>query len=381
MPELQPYHLAFRGGLHIGTRGVNLEEAGAHIPSDTLFAALLDVWRRAGGDVAAFAAPFVRDPPDPPFLLTSAFPFAGGVRFYPMPADLSRLFTTETIRARGKSLKRIGYLSEALLLKALSGAPLDGDLYPEKEHAEPQRGVALQGGAFWLTPDEIDALPKDLQRAPGKRHALRHLKVAERERVPRVTVDRVSSGSTIYHAGRLTFTPDCGLWFGVAWLKPAAQMAPAGPGYGEALDRALRMLADEGLGGERASGYGAFTLAEDGSAVRLPDPAASEAAVLLSRYHPRPAELPGALTCPGVAYRLAAVGGWLRSPDGAAQRRKRLTLVEAGSLVCPPAYPAGDVTDVRPAYGNPAGDLPHPVYRYGLALAAGWPRWKEASNA
>src|SRR5512143_120162 len=105
MPVLQPYHLVFRGGLHIGTRGVNLEEAAAHIPSDTLFAALLGARRRARSDVAAFAAPFVKDAPDPPFLLTSAFPFAGALRFYPMPADLARLFTVAKIRTRGKGLK------------------------------------------------------------------------------------------------------------------------------------------------------------------------------------------------------------------------------------------------------------------------------------
>jgi len=51
MTTLIPYSLAFRGGLHVGTRGVNLEESGAVLPADTLFAALLHAWRRAGRDV------------------------------------------------------------------------------------------------------------------------------------------------------------------------------------------------------------------------------------------------------------------------------------------------------------------------------------------
>jgi CRISPR-associated protein Csm4 len=381
MPVLQPYHLAFRGGLHIGTRGVSLEEAGAHLPSDTLFAALLDAWRRTGGDVAAFAAPFVTDAPDPPFLLTSAFPSAGGVRFYPMPVDLPRLFSAGALRSQGKTLKRIRYISEGLLLKALGGERLDDDLFPFDEREEPSTGIALEGGAFWLSASEAGLLPAALQGSPGKRRALRYLRVTARDQTPRVTVDRVSSASTIYHAGRLTFAPGCGLWFGVAWPGSLVREEAGVPDYAEAFRRALAMLAEEGLGGERTSGYGAFTFDARTPAVTLPDPAPGQPALLLSRYHPRAGELPGALAAAGAAYRLTAVAGWLRSPDKAAQRRKRLYLVGEGSLVCPPAYPAGDVADVRPTYQNPAGDVPHPVYRYGLALAAGWRGRQEASNA
>ena len=41
------------------------------------------------------------------------------------------------------------------------------------------------------------------------------------------------------------------------------------------------------------------------------------------------------------------VAGWLHSPEGAAQRRQSLMMVTEGSLVAPPTYPAGDVSDVR----------------------------------
>jgi CRISPR-associated protein Csm4 len=373
--------LAVRGGLHVGTRGVNLEEAGDRLPADTLFAALLDTWHRSGGDVAALVAPFVADPPAPPFLLTSAFPYAGGVRFYPMPADLTRLFGPETFKTRAKALKRIRYLSEALLQKALAGVRLDDDLFPADALQEPSSGMALQGGALWLLNDEVALLPEAMRREPGKRHALRSLKSFEVGRVPRVTVDRIGSASTIYHAGRLTFADGCGLWFGASWRTPGAAVGADGPTYRQAFERALAVLQDEGLGGERASGYGAFKYVCAESPVRLPDPAPGWPAWLLSRYHPRQDELPAALDTDGAAYSLVPVGGWLRSPDGAAQRRKQVYMLAEGSLICPGGYPAGDVVDVRPTHGNAAGDLPHPVYRYGLALAAGWSSEKEARNA
>jgi len=387
MPELIPYTLSFRGGLHVGTRGVNLEEAGDHLPADTLFAALLDAWRRAGGDVAAFAAPFVTSPPDPPFLLTSAFPYAGGVRFYPLPTDLTRLFRPETIRAQAKTVKRIRFLSEALLQRALAGEHLDADLFPANETEDPKTGVALQGGVFWLTANEAALLPFGQQETAGPPRqerplrALRYLAVTKISTVPRVTVDRIGSASTIYHAGRLSFAAECGLWFGVAWRKPEARVGAGGASYPQAFEQALAILRDEGLGGERSTGTGAFTYCRSATPVRLPDPAPGRPAWLLSRYHPRGDELPAALNAPGAAYSLAPVGGWLRSPDGAAQRRKRVYLLAEGSLICPPAFPAGDVIDVRPTYRDPAGDLPHPVYRYGLALAVGWSQEKEARHA
>lgn len=365
------YQLTFASGLHLGTRGVNLEEHGVHLPSDTLFAALLDAWRRLGGDPQAFARPFVEGAP--PFLLSSAFPFAGGVRFFPMPADVGRVLSPQTLRARGKDAKGIHYLSEALWRRALSGQLLDDQLFPADELEDPTTGVALQGGALWLSKAEVPQLPDSLRRANRSAErqlfALRRVSVWASQRVPRVTVDRIASSSTIFHAGRTTFAAGCGLWFAVQWRDPQAKVLDSGPLYQEALRLALQVLEHDGLGGERSSGYGAFA-AHQGSDLDLPDPLPGRPAWLLSRYHPKPTEAL-ATVANGAAYRLISVAGWLRTPDGPAQRRKRLILLAEGSIVPLPAYPAGDVSDVRPTYANPAGDTPHPVYRYGLALAAG----------
>ncbi len=370
MPSLTPYTLTFRGGLRVGTRGVNLEEAGLPLPSDTLFAALVDALRRAGGDVDVFLNAYAQDPP---FLLSSAFPYAGQVRFFPMPADPTRLFSPAFLAGNGgggapvslKAIKRIGFLSQRLLERALNGQRLDAFLFPagETDEPRPDGGAALQGGELWLTVEEIEHLPADMRRPAGKRHALRALKVWSKDPVPRVTVDRVNQASAIYHSGRITFGADCGLWFGVSWRR-------ADPAAADLLARALAVLEGDGLGGERSSGYGAFH-AQAGQSFDLPDAAPGGLAYLLSRYHPRPQDVSG-LTSPGAAYRLTSVGGWLRSPDGPAQRRKRVHLLAEGSLVALPHLPAGDLADVTPDYDNPAGQLPHRVYRCGLALAASW---------
>ena len=380
MPKLTEYRLTFRAGFHLGIRGVGLEKSALHLPADTLFAALVDAHRRAGGDPDAFVAPFPRLPldgapveGDPPFRLTSAFPFAGRVRFFPMPIPLPRWFTPDTLRDRQKAIKGIRFVSEALFRRMAAGEPMDDRLFPTEAPPTPTTGVALQSGQFWLTVEEVADLPETLRTHPrtGKPlplRALRGRKLFAQTRVPHVTVDRITSASEVFHAGRVSFAPGCGLWFGVAWQRPEETIPGDGLTYREAFRRALAILADDGLGGERSTGYGAFDWTE-GEGPTLPEAEPDGLLCILSRYHPRRTELPRVLLGEGTAYELTAVGGWLRSWGEAAQRRRRLWLLAEGSVVRADA--TGDLVDVRPLYPASNGRFPHPVWRYGLALGAG----------
>lgn len=365
MPDLICVDLKFKAGLHLGIQDVSLEGSRVVIPSDTLFAALCDAALRIGGKTAAWVEALATAPAPvrTPFRVTSAFPYAGGVRFFPRPLPLDRLVARALIRDQRKALQRVRFISEGLLRRVLAGKWLKEEELPPKEEETGQSAVvALQGGALWLLAEEMEALPAPWRRLRRRPYALRHHSVYQIQQVPRVTVERVRMASNIFHAGRVSFAPECGLWFGVAGADAAMQ---------QALQMTLAVLADDGLGGERAVGYGVFTY-EWGKSLSLPDAAPDGLGLLLSRYHPTAAELPGTLTASGTAYGLTAVGGWLRSWDGAAQRRKRLWLVREGSVIRPTApEPWGDIVDVRPTYDNPQGDLPHPVWRYGMALAAG----------
>ncbi|MDT8898615.1 type III-A CRISPR-associated RAMP protein Csm4 [Thermanaerothrix sp. 4228-RoL] len=382
MPHLTAYHLAFKSGLHVGQGAESLEETLGHLPADTLFAALVQTWRHLGEDVEAWLQPFTQEPPNPPFRLTSGFPFAGQVRFYPMPVDLSSLFSTQTLRdARyGKRLKRIRYLSEGLVRKAQAGESLDAYLFPPGEDEEPDRGVALQGGTLWLLRDEIEGLPESLRNLKNgtKRppRALRFLPIWQEQEVPRVTVNRINQGSTIYHSARVVFAPGCGLWFGVEWLRPNEELRP-NLSFKAAFEHVLHTLEQQGLGGERTSGYGAFTVTQTED-ITLASPEPGQCGLLLSRYHPRTQEeIAASLQKGDSAISLVAVGGWLHSMGQAAQRRKRVWLIGEGSLVTWAEQPVlGNLCDVRPEYHSQT--FPHPVYRYGLALAITWPGIQQA---
>ena len=362
MPTLKPYKLNFKGGLHLGTRGINLAESAEFIPSDTLFSALLDVWNRLGKDVDDFVAPYIATSPTPPFLLTSAFPFAGGVRFYPMPADLNRIFSSKILDDKDwrKSLRKIRYFSEGLLRKALAGNALDLDLFPSKRTSKVENGVALQKGQVWLLEDEVKLLPKHLQREKKFLKALYYLDLWKNGEVPRVTIDRIAQSSTLYHAGRVSFAEECGLWFGVEWLDENGT-------YPADFSHCLNALQDEGLGGERSSGYGAFDY-DEGEDFSLLSAKSGKAGYTLSRYHPTKAELPDALSEKSAAYKLVNVGGWLHTHERADQRRRKLWMVEAGSIIQVSGEVQGSLTDTKPEYKSEAEAFPHPVWRYGFAL-------------
>jgi CRISPR-associated protein Csm4 len=371
MPNLTPYTLRFSGGLHVGTRGVNLEEAGVSIPSDTLFAAMLDALRRADQNMDAFATAYLKDPP---FLLTSAFPYVGNLRFYPIPANVAGLFDKKINARYGKRLSHIRYMSEGLLQEAVKHGNLNDWVFPKTETEVPKKGVTLQGHALWLKVDEIKSLPEEFQRPERLRHALPRLTVWKAARVPRVTLDRITSASNIFHAGKVEFAKGCGLWFGLSWRKPDAEYD--GYKFMDAVNLALQTLKDDGLGGERTTGYGAFSFQTE-QAINLKDAQAGQTAYLLSRYHPRADEIDSTLRDEQAAYRLVSVAGWLRTFDGAAQRRKRVTLVEEGSLIRAGEGVMGDVVDVRPEYLDKdtkeyKPGVPHPVYRHGLALTLAW---------
>lgn len=380
MPTLSVHRLRFRGGLHLGVRGVNLEESSVTVPSDTLFAALVDGWRRLGGDVDDWLQPFLADPPDPPFLLTSAFPVVGGVRFYPMPVAPQRLFAEPQA---GKRIKRIRFLSESLLKRALKGEHLDAWLPPEDAPCTANKamppGLLLHHGALWFdAAAEMDRLPEwvrfdDESRRKRMWTAFPALALWQERRTPRVTVDRISSASTIFHIGHVRFAEECGLWFGVHWRTPERRIGgAAATTYAESVAALFHCLQDDGLGGDRSVGYGAFTLDDLREQTTLPDPKPGAIAWLLSRYHPNAEgdELT-ALQAGGVAYRLTSVAGWLRSPDGPAQRRKRIHLLEEGSWIAAGDRVLGDLVDVTPDYANPSGALPHRVYRAGFGLTVG----------
>lgn len=335
------HSLTFPSGFHVGAAGVGTEAVRPTVPADTLFSALLATWVRIGRDPQAWAEPFLTSPP---FLLTSAFPRVGDLLFFPKPLGYRPTGLSEKDEKRWK---RVAFVSETVLNR-IQGSGADAEVWPRSD--EEAKVAFLQGGALLIRPEGAQAVLK------GLRH------VWAEEEVPRVALDRVTSASNLFSVGRVSFAPECGLWFGVAWLDPERECD--GMPFREAFALALRELGAHGLGGDRSVGYGAFRAEVLDSGVGWPDAGPGDLLVLLSRYHPRPDELPGVIT-EALAYRLERLQGWGSSGSRGFRRRSVWFLGEGSVVRRGEKFPMGDLVDLAPPGERHPG---HPVWRYGLAL-------------
>lgn len=326
------------GPFHFGLHGMGEEEVGLTLPSDSLFAAVVAVlaYHHDAAQMTAFLQPFVDE--SPPFILTSTFIQAGGVRFFPLPTiprlqlqDYEKPAEQTDLKAR----KRVRWVSWGVFKRLVSG------------NALPPVRFSAHGTAISLLDEQLPPEPWWVEDAR-----------------PRVTIDRTTSASQIFHTGGLSFQQGCGLWFGVQWLSD-------NPLHKELLPLLLAELADNGLGGNRTAGYGACKI-NQADTMDLPDPQPGGMWTNLSRYAPRSDEM-GALAHTEARYKLETVTGWIDSPVSTGQHRRQAVLVAEGALLgeFSAGKPAGRLLDVRPCYpGNP-DPLGHPVYRSGLAVPVG----------
>jgi CRISPR type III-A-associated RAMP protein Csm4 len=348
--------LAPRGALHVGEAiGIERQRVLSHVPSDTLFAALFTIWAQEGRG-AEMLRRFLSSGP-PPFTLTSAFLclYAGAdgrpqatLRFYPRP--LVSIRADEQRREEvGKKLKA-AWVSQNLFERLRRGDDV----------SDACRDDCFAPRSLWIDPADLPHLA-DRRDAQGHLHAL-----WEADNVPRVTLDRATNASVLYHVGRLDFSANVGLWFGLR--IQAVDIVSH-------LQRALDLLSDSGLGGLRSIGLGAFTWGwrEEESA----DDGDSGYAVTLARYAPRDdEEVRRILQAPHTAYTLVTVGGWCVDDSGHPWRRMQTRMVPEGSLIGRADTFAGWMVPVAPRRPDGWDEALWPfvgrqVYRWGYAFPVG----------
>lgn len=345
MATCEVYRLEVKSPLHLGERGIGIEETRESFPSDSLFAALVSALREIASqrEFHRFLETFLAETSDgaqPPFLLSSAFPYAAHTLFFPRPMTMSRIKGPKEWK-----WKRIRFVSQRILGPFLRGEALDGEMRQEN---------LVQARTAWVTREELGKLPM------GKTERNSFWEV---DRVPRVTTDRITNRSVIYHCGRLYFRQGCGLFFLVHWQDES---------FRGLLEAALTFLGEAGIGGERSAGHGQFALQGPETIDALPIREDSRSFLTLSRYHSTLRDLQAGVLGQGASYRITTTRGWVYSPDGRAHERRTLRLLEEGSIFPGTANALyGDIVDVAPV--DEAGErvFPHPVYRYGLAFPLG----------
>jgi CRISPR-associated protein Csm4 len=304
--------LSFVSGLHLGERENWREGSGYLAHSDTLFGAFCHGYRLLYGeaDLVTLLAGFQEG--EPPFRLSSAFPYWDDIFYLPVPrCQLPRSKETKKIAFVG--LSEWGRLTAGESLEALGS---DAAVLP-RLNVKPPRDKP------WTVAD-----------------------------IPRVGLNRFTA-----HPDENFF------YFGETWFQEGAGLYFLFSVTDALLDKRFRavwrLLAHEGLGGDRSVGKGQFQ-APDFIPLDIPAPIESDHLVCLSLYYPGPGELAG---LDQGYYDLVDRRGYIFSPTRQSFRRRPVRLFSEGSVFpCPPER-RGLLVDV-----TPEGFDVHPVFRYGLAF-------------
>jgi CRISPR-associated protein Csm4 len=176
---------------------------------------------------------------------------------------------------------------------------------------------------------------------------------------PRVSLDRATQNSNLYHCGYVHFKKGAGLYGLVAFKNDK---------YVDLFFDLLTNLGDIGIGGEKTYGSGVFKVERyeriSGTFKEIFDLKSSRY-VLLSLYHPAPDERMS-LQSSAIAFEIIRKKGWIASGRRTLPlKRKSIGFFGEGSVFT--FSPRGCLADVTPD-SDPYRILAHRVFRYGYAF-------------
>ncbi len=297
-----------KGPLHLGERENWREGSSVFIHSDTLFSAFCHSYLLLYGDEALSKLLSLFADNNPPFLFSSVFPCWRNTLYFPVPKNQL---------PRTKEVKNIQFIEKDGFELLLKGKSLEEIVTKVK---------CIPSNTKPYTPWFVD-------------------------NVPRVSLNRRSNHPVedggFFHFGEVFYYDDASFFFLIKYIDPA---------YQQQINSALRLLADEGIGGDRSSGKGLFhtpTFQEIDIAVS-PD----NGVVSLSLYYPKEEEL---TNIHDSYYELIERKGYIYSPHCKSLRRKSLRMFIEGSVFPSQPPKCGKLVDVTPEIYKT-----HPVYRYGL---------------
>ncbi|BCB96601.1 type III-A CRISPR-associated RAMP protein Csm4 [Dissulfurispira thermophila] len=326
--EVYLFKLRFRGPVHFGDTGIDLENVQETVSSDTLFSALMNTisiyYER--NEAEDLIEKFINNPP---FIFTSLFVYHKGLYFLPKPMD-DTFISEDTKRLKGKELKKLKWLEISDFLNWHSQSNLT-----DKDISNMQQKQSLYTDAF------------------------------VREIRPRVVLDRITQQSSIYHCGYIYFKKNAGLYGLVAFSDK---------GFIEKFKNILYLLGQTGIGGERTYGCGTFKIESFepvDSTFNMILHTNTDKYTILSLYHPAQDERQN-LRNNLLSYDIIRKKGWITTGRKALTlKRKSVGFITEGSVSKGPLK--GCLVDITP--DNPPPDtLSHRVYRYGYAFTAPLPR-------
>ncbi|AIS52886.1 CRISPR subtype III-A-associated RAMP protein Csm4 [Thermoanaerobacter kivui] len=310
--NLYKVKLKFKTPVHFGSKEKTYNTTHTMAHSDTIMSGIINSYSLLFGKQKTDELINSFLDGKPAFKVSSTMPYLMDKFFVfkPMGLDLQEYVKSDD----KKKIKKVRFVGEEDLSNLFKGA------------FEP-------AGDFLLKAEEKAQFYSDLW------------KIKER---PRVAIDRITSSSNIYYFTHCQFKKDTGLWFYLEILDQNLE---------DEIKAAIRLLGDEGLGGDRTSGLGLFepefievsstnNLKKDGSYY-----------MLLSLTSPKDNKEIERFTF----YEITTRGGYIYSKGDFGTKKKTVRMFSEGSIVKDKVE--GRVVDV-----TPTGFSAHSVIRYGLAF-------------
>jgi len=313
--KLRYCQLRFKTPLHLGEREGWLEGSQIYVRSDTLYSAICHGFRLLYGEEGLKPILPSTDSPGCPLLISSTFPWRGENLYLPIPKDQ---FSP----------------GDKLLKKALFAGISDWNKLIN--------GIIMDSNMDLLVPSNQEKLPWKIYD------------------VPRVGLSRknLTPEDRFFYQTLVEYEENAGLYFFYQWDNSDSDL--------ETRFRAvMRLLADEGIGGDRSSGKGWMEMPQFKEA-DIAVPQAADGMILLSLYHP----LPGEYNLLGNGfYELIERKGYIYSPEGCSLQKRAVRMFTEGSVFpCQSSNLTGGIVDVTPeAFSS------HRVFKYGKAFSI--PYW------
>ena len=312
MPEYTVYRLEPETPFHIGT-DQSENATSRFIHSDTVFSGFANSYRKLYGndELEELLGQFCESPP---FKISSAFPYIDDEYLFPLPMNVNVSEYTDD----PKKLKKTEYLAYDLLSNLMNG-DWTGDEFCEKNLLQKRVLLSkpIEDRSIWALSD-----------------------------TPRVVIDRVSSESTVYYMQEVSFHEGCGLFILVDFVDQSLK-----PKF----EACLRLLGEDGLGGERTYGRGVFT--PRSVPLRFDDRDDGLYYSLSLVYPEKSSDMVGLNGWYGLVKR----AGWVYSPDERNLAKPPVHMFTEGSVFNKPLR--GHLVDVTPKEFKV-----HDVYRYGYSF-------------
>ena len=302
-------HFKPKGPLHLGERQGWREGSGYLIHSDTLFSAFCHAHLLLYGEDKLSQLLDLFANGNPPFLISSVFYCWQNIYFFPVPVNQI---------AKTKQTKKIQFVEKV-------------------------------GFEMLLRGDVIETIKPKIKYLPAEKEPYTPWIL---DNVPRISLSRLSKHPVedggYFHFGEVFFRDDVTLFFLILYRDK---------NYQPRVEATFRLLADEGIGGDRSSGKGIMGQPRfDEIDINIPED--GDGVVTLSLYYP--ADGVELTDIQRGFYKLIERKGYIFSPVCKSFRRKSVRMFTEGSVFSAKPFRKGCLVSVKPQIFTQ-----HEVYRYG----------------